>query len=247
MSFLEKIKKAVEICRPDLRHYYRMVKKARVVNVYASDGKYYCDVQPLRNDENNDENEPVIPKIAIPVFWGGKNRGIVCPPSIGVLCDLSYYDGDPNYPFISNIRWDSKHNAPKAGLNELVIQQEDGTQIKIDSEKNIICISPADYKIQVGGNVSITAGGSASVSVGENAEITAAGNITLTAPQILQNGNVSSFGSDGTKGNIEENADRTQHGDFTLNGNITVNGSITANSSTIKGNSYAASRSGGTI
>lgn len=247
MGLLNDIKKAIEVCRPDFRHYYRIVKKARIINTYASNGKYYCDVQPLRNDENIDTNEPVIPKVALPVFWGGNNRGIVCPPCVGVLCDLSYYDGDPNYPFISNIRWDSKNTVPQAGINELVIQLENGVQIKIDNAKNILNITPANYKVEVGEDVKITAKGSASINVGKNAEITASGNITLTAPQIFQNGNVSSGGTGGAKGSILENADRNQNGDFTLNGNITVNGSITANSSTINGNSYATSRSGGTI
>ncbi|HBV41968.1 MAG TPA: baseplate assembly protein [Desulfovibrio sp.] len=247
MSLLEQIKKAVEVCRPDFRHYYRIVKKARIVNSYASNGKYYCDVQPLRNDENIDTNEPVIPRVALPVFWGGNNRGIVCPPCIGVLCDLSYYDGDPNYPFISNIRWDSKNTAPQAGLNEFVIQLENGVQIKIDDAKNILNITPANYKIEVGKDVEITAKGSANINVDGSAEITAKNNITLTAPQIFQNGNVSSGGTGGAKGSISENADRTQTGSFTLNGNITVNGSLTANSAHISGNAYAASRSGGSI
>lgn len=245
MGLLEQIKKAIEICRPDFRHYYRMVKKARVVNVYASNGKYYCDVQPLRNDENVDLNEPVIPKVALPVFWGGNNRGIVCPPCVGVLCDLSYYDGDPNYPFISNIRWDSKNTAPKAGLNELVIQLENGVQIKIDNAKNIINLTPKNYKIEVGQDVEIIAN--------KNAKITASGNITLTAPQIFQNGNVSSSGTGGAKGTITETADRNQTGDFILQGNITISGNLTANgeikgsSLHISGNSYAGSRSGGSI
>lgn len=239
MGLLEQIKKAIELCRPDFRHYYRMVKKARIVNVYASSGKYYCDVQPLRNDENIDVNEPVIPKVALPVFWGGNNRGIVCPPCVGVLCDLSYYDGDPNYPFISNIRWDSKNTAPKAGLNEFVIQLENGVQIKIDNAKNIVNITPKNYKIEVGQDVEIIANG--------NAAITASGNIILTAPQIFQNGNVSSSGTGGAKGSISETADRTQTGNLTLQGNLTVSGEIKGGSAHISGNAYAGSRSGGSI
>ena len=37
---LDILRKAIELAMPDLRHYYRMVRKARVVNAYASDGKY---------------------------------------------------------------------------------------------------------------------------------------------------------------------------------------------------------------
>lgn len=120
------MRRIIELAMPDLRHYYRMTKKAKVVGVYASDGQYFADVQPLRNDETVDENEPVVPRVALPVLWGGPDRGIVCPPTKGTLCDLSYYDGDPNYPYISNIRWGMGQNAPKADITEFVIQLENG-------------------------------------------------------------------------------------------------------------------------
>lgn len=255
MNILEKIKQAVEICMPDLRHYYRMTKKARVVNTYASDGKYYCDVQPLRTDESVDSKEPIVPKVAIPVLWGANNRGVICPPTIGVLCDLSYYDGDPNYPFISNIRYDSSHLAPKAELNEFVIQLENGVEIRIDAEKNIIALTSSNWKVDAGKsafitvqeNATINASGDVTVSAGGNADISANAVITISAPQINQNGNVSSSGMGGASGVVTENANRTQNGDIVLNGNITVSGSISASSASISGDVYAGSRSGGVI
>ena len=114
-NMLKMIKRAVELCRPDLRSYYRVTRKAKVVTAYASDGQYFADVQPLRNDETPDPNEPIIPHVEIPILWGGPNRGLVCPPQAGTLCDLSYYDGDPNYPRISNFRWQG-NGAPACGL-----------------------------------------------------------------------------------------------------------------------------------
>ena len=33
-SLLDLIRKAVELAMPDLRHYYRVTRKARVVNAY---------------------------------------------------------------------------------------------------------------------------------------------------------------------------------------------------------------------
>lgn len=56
------IRKAVEVAQPDLRAYYRMTRKGKIVAVYASDGAYYADVQPLRNDGQEDNGEPVIPR-----------------------------------------------------------------------------------------------------------------------------------------------------------------------------------------
>ena len=37
-NILDVLRKAIELAMPDFRHYYRMTRKARVVNAYASDG-----------------------------------------------------------------------------------------------------------------------------------------------------------------------------------------------------------------
>ena len=136
------LKRVVELVMPDLRAYYRVVRKARVVKTYASNGRYWADVQPLRNDESVDENEPVIPKVEIPVIWGGPDRGVICPPEPGTYCDLEYYDGDPDYPRISNFRW-LKNNAPKIEVGGFIVQQKPGTHIKIDKTGNMEHVTPA--------------------------------------------------------------------------------------------------------
>ncbi|MFI3271946.1 MAG: phage baseplate assembly protein V [Pseudomonadota bacterium] len=206
---LQVLKKAIELCMPNLRHYYRITKKAKVVATYASNGQYYVDVQPLRNNETEDTREPIVPKVAMPVMWGGKNRGVVCPPEVGSLCDLSYYDGDPNYPFISNIRWGGGHSAPKTKLKEFVIQYENGVEIRIDEGQQIITLTPQNvvteagknWRVKVGKNASIEASSNASITAGSNASITAQGTLTLSAPSIVQQGNVSISGDLNTSGN----------------------------------------------
>ena len=140
-SLLFLLKRALELAMPDLRAYYRMTRKAKVVASYASAGRYFADVQPLRNDESPDPEEPVIPQVEIPIMWGGPKRGIVCPPAVGTLCDLSYYDGDPNYPRISNFRWQS-NSAPDCGLDELIIQQTPGVSLKIENDGSFLTVSP---------------------------------------------------------------------------------------------------------
>lgn len=218
-SILKTLKRAIELAMPDLRSYYRMVRKAKIVASYASDGQYFADVQPLRNDETDDPKEPVIPHVEIPVIWGGPKRGIVCPPAVGTLCDLSYYDGDPNYPRISNFRWQG-NAAPECGLQELIIQKSPEVFIKIDKDDNIIVITPKDWTVKIEGN----------------AAIECQGNITFKAPQIIQQGNVTTTGAGGGKASIQ------QKGDINLDGNITVSGNISCS-----GTSYAASRAGAPI
>ena len=124
------LQRAIELVMPNLRHYYRLPRKGLVVKSYASDGQYWADVQPLRNDDSVDVDEPVISRIEIPILWGGPERGVVCPPAVGTLCDLTYYDGDPNYPRISNFRW-ARNKAPQCELGAFVIQQSPGCYLLI--------------------------------------------------------------------------------------------------------------------
>lgn len=236
------LKRAVELCMPDLRHYYRMTRRAKVVASYASDGNYYVDVQPLRNDCVEDSKEPVVPRVELPVIWGGKHRGVVCPPEVGSLCDLSYYDGDPNYPFISNIRYGGGNVAPTAELQEFVIQFENGVEIRIDKAQQIITLTPQNVKTSAGKNWTVLAGGNAQITAGQNATISAGGNITLSAPQIFQQGNVTTGGAEGKMGTVEENANRTQNGSLTINGNVSISGNLSTS-----GTSFAKARSGGKI
>lgn len=184
------LKRGVELSKPDLRHYYRMPRKGRITATYASDGSYWADVQPLRNDESADPNEPVIPKVEIPVQWGGPRRGVVCPPEIGTYVVIAFFDGDPNYPYISHVRWYG-HQAPEAGLHEWVLQMEPGVSIKIDSEKRIIQMTPGEWTVQAGdvkvhssGVVEIQAAGRVSLNASGDVSISSATKISGGAPRI---------------------------------------------------------------
>lgn len=222
---LDLLRQAIEIAMPDLRHYLRPVRKAKVVGVYASKGgKYYADVQPLRNDETLDSSEPVIPKVEIPVIWAGPKRGVVCPPVVGAFCDLSYYDGDPNYPRISNFRWYGME-APEAELNEYVIQLEPGVEIRIDKQKRIVTLTPENVNTEAGKNWTIKAGNNAEITAGKNAAITAGSSATIQAPQINLVGNQTATGAGGAIGASKDKSHREHEGSYSLVGPMNVQGS----------------------
>lgn len=236
-NLLRLIQRVVEIAMPNLRTYYRVVRKARIVATYpAEDGRYWADVQPLRNDESVDEKEPVIPRVEIPIMWAGPNRGVVCPPLVDSLCDLEYYDGDPNFPRISNFRW-SGNGAPACEVGAYVIQHSDGTFIKIDAAKNMIQVTPANSKVEIGDSKTETIGKV----------------WTLKCPLIIQQGNVQSSGPGGQIGNVTCKANTQQEGSYQLAGPIvctrlTVLDDVEVGGDmNITGNSKAGSRSGGTI
>lgn len=174
------LKRVVELVMPNLRHYYRLPRKGRVVKAYASDGQYWADVQPLRNDDSDDANEPVITKIEIPILWGGPERGVVCPPTVGTLCDITYYDGDPDYPRISNFRW-AKNKAPNCALGGFIIQQSPdvyflitpGGKLEIKSATGLMDMGTLD----IIADVNITGGLTVSESIMATINITAGGNV----------------------------------------------------------------------
>lgn len=140
------IKKSIEEARPNFRNFYRIMRKARVVKTYQVGNEYFADVQPLRNDDSVDPDEPIIPKVEIPIIWGGPNKGIICPPMVGTYCDIAFYDGDPNYPIITALR--HRNNlVPSAEIGELVIQQQNGVHIRIKSDSQIEIKTPSTIKI----------------------------------------------------------------------------------------------------
>ncbi|MFZ2947903.1 MAG: hypothetical protein WA003_00330 [Desulfuromonadaceae bacterium] len=174
------LQRAIELVMPNLRHYYRLLRKGRVVKAYASDGQYWADVQLLRNDESDDVNEPVITKVEIPILWGGPERGVVCPPAVGTLCDVEYYDGDPNYFRISNFRW-AKNQAPACELGGFIIQQSPGVYFlitpagKLEIKSNNSSMDMGTLDILA--DVNITGVLTVSESITATANITAGGNV----------------------------------------------------------------------
>jgi hypothetical protein len=105
----------------------------------------------------------------------------VCPPTVGTLCDITYYDGDPNYPRISNFRW-AKNKAPKCELDGFIIQQStdvyflitpDG-KLEIKSKNSSMDMGTLD----ITADVNITGGLSVSKSIEATKNIKAGGDVS---------------------------------------------------------------------
>ncbi|BCS54567.1 baseplate assembly protein [Geobacter sp. SVR] len=206
------LQRAIELVMPNLRHYYRVVRKGRVVKSYASDGFYWADIQPLRNDDSDDPAEPIISRVEIPIMWGGPERGVVCPPAVGTLCDIEYYDGDPNYPRISNFRW-QKNKAPNCEQDAFIIQQSPGVFIKITPAGAMIHKTGAGWTLEAGGPLTIQASsGSATMSMLTiDAAVLITGDLTvvksITAAQEISDRG----GSFGTLGDLREDYEQHTH------------------------------------
>jgi hypothetical protein len=161
------LKQVVELLMPDFDHYRKPLRKGQVIETYASDGRYICDIKILLNNNQPDEDEPIIKGVELPVIWGGAERGIVCPPAPGTYCDIEYYHGDPDYPRISNIRW-HENGAPAVGVDELIIQQKSGVYIHIKEDSTIEIKTPSDRIEIADGKTTIKAGKGVDVDGGSS-------------------------------------------------------------------------------
>jgi hypothetical protein len=204
------LQRVVELVMPNLRHYYRVPRKGRVVKSYASDGYYWADVQPLRNDDSDDPDEPVVTRVEIPILWGGPERGVVCPPEVGTLCDITYYDGDPDFPRISNFRW-AKNKAPVCELGAFVIQQKPGVYVRITAAGNIEHKTDIDLVNDVAGAKTENVGGAWNIDVVGPATVTspdvnvvASNKVLMTTPLLKVTGSIEAGGNVVAAGDVAD-------------------------------------------
>ena len=71
--------------------------------------------------------------------------------------------------------------APEVEIGGLIIQREPGTHIKIDAENNIIHVTPADRKNDIGGNKTESIGGKTETAIGGNWTVSVDGDVNIEA------------------------------------------------------------------
>lgn len=217
----ELLKQAIEAAGPDLRRLIALPRRAKVTAVKPAGGTYVCSVQAVLNDGRPDPDAPVIPDVEIPLVWAGDYRGLVCPPTVGQFCDIGFYDGDFNSPYITNFRPNGK--APEAELGAFMIQHSPGIRIGFKPDGTFIVEAP---KVEV--------------TATEYAHVKAGARITLETPLIEMIGRVEvtggiyqKAGRGGSGLEIDGQVNIIRGGlhsqrDVTTNSNIAADGSMAA-------------------
>mgnify|MGYP003623369744 CR=1 FL=1 len=200
-SLAKLLKAAVEMIMPDLRQSMRLPRRAVVTAVKAAGGTYVCSVQAVLNDGRPDPKAPVIPDVEIPVMWAGPNRGVVCPPTVGEYCDIGFYDGDANSPFITNFRPNGQ--APEAEEGAFMIQQGADVRFGFKPDGTFVVQAP---------KVAVTAT--------DQVIIKSASRITLHAPEIELKGRVAATDGLHSLNDIATNANVAADGRIHAGGRI---------------------------
>jgi len=220
------LKEAIEACGPDLRKVMALPRKAKVVAVKPAGGSYVCSVQAVRADGRPDPAAPVIPDVEIPVIWAGPNRGLVCPPKEGEFCDLGFYDGDPNSPFIMGFRPNGA--APPTDLDGLTVQHSPGIAYGFKPDGTFFVKAP---------KVEVEAAEKATVKA-PTVEVEGAAKVTVKAPSIDLKGAVKVFGpltsapgESGEGQGVEMDGPVKVKGDVAVTGGLSAGGNVTAGGS----------------
>ena len=147
---LNKLKKIIEMIRPDLSTYMRFPVEGKVVEIDAL--KCTCDVQPL------DSSMSLLPKCRILSIWATNSMRIVVLPKVEDKVMVGFENGDNTKPYIQGF-------IPDQGPEGLLLIEAEKARIMIDQEGKIELQTDKDIEITCQ-NCKVTAGGN--IDLGEN-------------------------------------------------------------------------------
>jgi len=150
MNMLDKLKKIIEMIRPDLSAYMRFPVEGKVVEVDAQN--YTCDVQPI------DSSMSLLPKCRILSIWATKTTRIVVLPQLDDKVMVGFENGDHIKPYIQGF-------LPDQGPEGVLLIEAEKVRIKIDQEGKIEVMTDKNIEIKCK-NCIVNASGN--IDLGEN-------------------------------------------------------------------------------
>ena len=155
---LDKLKKIIEMIRPDLSAYMRFPVEGKVVEVDIQE--YTCDIQPL------DVSMSLLPKCRILSIWATDAMRIVMLPTVGDKVMVGFENGDHARPYIQGF-------FPDQGPEGVLLIEAEKARIKIDQAGKIeietdgdIEVSCVNCKVNATGNIDLGENGAGIVTGG---------------------------------------------------------------------------------
>ena len=162
-SLRNSVKQIFRSLFPEFRRQLYFPIKGRVKKVYTAAGKYCCDVEPLKNNEESwttpapdgtEKVAQVIKEVAIDSVSNGPARGIFALPAVDSIVRVSFYDGDPNFPFIDAVLPGA--TTPALDTTEVAIYQGENFSIRMRASGALAITAPGDVTVTAGGNLVAT-------------------------------------------------------------------------------------------
>jgi hypothetical protein len=149
-NMLDKLKKIIEMIRPDLSAYMRFPVEGKVVEVNV--GAYTCDVQPV------DPSMSLLPKCRILSIWATDSTRIVVLPKVDDKVMVGFENGNHTRPYIQGF-------FPDQGPEGMLLIEAENARIRIDLEGKIEVETVKDIEIKCE-NCKVTASGN--IDLGES-------------------------------------------------------------------------------
>jgi hypothetical protein len=158
MKMLDKLKKIIEMIRPDLSAYMRFPVEGKVVEVNVQE--YTCDVQPV------DASMSLLPKCRILSIWATDTTRIVVLPKVDDKVMVGFENGNHTRPYIQGF-------FPDQGPEGLLLIEAEKARIKIDGQGKIevqtdkdIEIVCVNCKVKASGNIDLGESGAGVITGG---------------------------------------------------------------------------------
>jgi len=139
------IRRSVERQFPELTGGYHLPRFARVVGVADAPGgagicddfrpRFAVDLELLGEDDESDQELPVLAGVPLPMPMGGDEMGFFAFPEEGTRVVVSFAYGLPNKPFIQAILPHGL-SLPKVPKGDLVWQHSEAAQQRADADGN---------------------------------------------------------------------------------------------------------------
>ena len=163
MNVLDRLKKIIEMIRPDLSSYMRFPVEGKVVEVNVQD--YTCDVQP----EN--QSMSLLPKCRILSIWATDSTRIIFLPKVNDKVMVGFENGNHTQPYIQGF-------FPDQGPEGVMLIEAEKARIKIDQAGKIevetevdIEVTCENCKVNANGNIDLGENGSGVVTGGPNGSL----------------------------------------------------------------------------
>ena len=158
MNMLDKLKKIIEMIRPDLSAYMRFPVEGKVVDIDVQN--YTCDVQPL------DTSMTLLPKCRILSIWATKTTRIVVLPKVEDKVMVGFENGDHTKPYIQGFISDQGPEGVllvEAEMARIRIDQEGKIEVQTDKDIEIVC---ENCKVTASGNIDLGENGAGIITGG---------------------------------------------------------------------------------
>ncbi len=113
--------------------------------------------------------------------WIGNQWGLFCPPNVGDMVSVAFFEGHLEAGFVELRFWNAVDQALAPPSGEFWIVHKSGSLLKFTNDGKVALTSNSDLNVTVGGKLNANVTGDLNATVSGNAAANATGNVSVTS------------------------------------------------------------------